>query len=190
MMLTGWHSRGYLPHLNAGQVPQMLTFRVAGSVPAGLLERLRQELRREAEVERERLLRLSIERHLDAGNGPLWLARTEIAAVIENAMLHFDGRRYSLLSWCIMPNHVHALAVPMHPHDLSDILFSWKSFSAQRSNELLDRKGAFWDPDYFDRYIRDERHLARAIEYIEMNPVKAGLCGRPEEWQWCSARRR
>jgi len=55
---------------------------------------------------------------------------------------------------------------------------------------LLRRTGAFWSADYFDRYIRTERHHAAALDHIENIPVKAGLTERAELWPWSSARRR
>ncbi|MBP6002438.1 MAG: hypothetical protein KA746_03280 [Pyrinomonadaceae bacterium] len=51
----------------------------------------------------------------------------------------------------------------------------------------MDRKGQFWAKEYFDRYIRDQRHFASTIKYIEQNPVKARLCRTPDEWPWGSA---
>ncbi|MEN6404481.1 MAG: transposase [Armatimonadia bacterium] len=96
----------------------------------------------------------------------------------------------ALIAWCVMVNHVHAIVLPHHPYDVSSILHSWKSFSAQRCNALLGRNGAFWEADYFDRVARDEGHLALAVEYVEMNPVAAGLCAEPHEWWWSSAYRR
>ena len=55
---------------------------------------------------------------------------------------------------------------------------------------LLGRSGAFWHPDYFDRYMRNEDHLAQTVQYVEQNPVKAGLAVTPAEWEWSSARLR
>jgi REP element-mobilizing transposase RayT len=114
----------------------------------------------------------------------------EVAEIVENALLHFDGQRYNMLSWCVMPNHVHAVVEPVVGHPFGPIIHSWKSFTAHRSNRVLRRTGRFWMPDYFDRYIRDENHLGAAISYVEENPVKAGLCERVEEWRWSSAYRR
>ncbi len=72
---------------------------------------------------------------------------------------------------------------------LSTIVHSWKSFTAKEANKLLKRAGTFWQPEYFDRAIRDERHLASAIWYIHANPVKAGLVARAEDWPFSSASR-
>jgi putative transposase len=71
-----------------------------------------------------------------------------------------------------------------------DQVRSWKTFTARRANARLHRRGPFWSADYFDRYIRGDRHYDIALNYIEHNPVKAGLVSRPERWRWSSARRR
>lgn len=71
---------------------------------------------------------------------------------------------------------------------LSEIVGSWKSFTAKQANRIIGQSGTFWHADYFDRYMRDEGHLARTIGYVENNPVKAGLVADAAEWPWSSAR--
>ena len=183
----GWHSRGYLPHFNGGEIAQTVTFRLHGSLPQELVARTRQELRRLPPDEAAAELRQRLEEYLDHGHEPTWLSRPEVAGLVQDAMLHFDGQRYRLLAWAIMSNHVHAMLMPMAPRDLSDILFSWRSYTANQANKLLERRGAFWDRDYFDRFVRNEQHPANAMAYIEMNPVRAGLCASPELWRFGSA---
>jgi putative transposase len=63
----------------------------------------------------------------------------------------------------------------------------WKSFSARQINAYLEHSGSVWAPDYFDRFMRDEQHFETTKAYVEMNPVKAGLCARSEEWRFSSA---
>ena len=93
-----------------------------------------------------------------------------------------------ILAYCLMPNHVHVILVPSTTVSLSSIMHSIKSFSAKEANRILGRQGRFWNNDYFDRFIRDEAHFNRTVEYIEMNPVKARLCSKPEDWPYGSAR--
>ena len=71
---------------------------------------------------------------------------------------------------------------------LSDVVQSWKSFTAKKANRVLKRSGRLWVEDYFDRYVRDEIHLSAAMSYIERNPVDAGLVRRAQEWRWGSVR--
>ena len=119
--------------------------------------------------------------------GARYLQAPEIAAMVETALYHFDGERYQLLAWVIMPNHVHLLLTPDARHSLGEIMRSLKSYTAHEANRLLGRTGKFWFEDYFDRYIRDADHYATVVRYIENNPVKAGLCSAPEEWRYGSA---
>jgi hypothetical protein len=72
-------------------------------------------------------------------------------------------------------------------YSLSQILHSWKSFTAKKANTLLRRQGVFWQEEYFDRLIRDQKHFETAIFYIENNPLIAGLCQSPADWYYSSA---
>lgn len=130
---------------------------------------------------------LQVDQELDAGLGACWLRNGEIAALTQETLLHFDGERYRLLAWCIMPNHVHVVAEMLTGHSMSNIVKSWKSFISRQANAHLGRAGAFWEPDYFDRYMRNEDHLMRTIKYVENNPVKAGLVVKATDWPWGSA---
>jgi REP element-mobilizing transposase RayT len=132
-------------------------------------------------------LRKRIEDYLDRGKGKLWLRNPQIADRVQDALLFFDGERYRLRAWVVMPNHVHALLTPMDGWDLGSILHSWKSFTASQCNKLLGLHGNFWQSDFFDRYVRDEKHYYNAIDYIHDNPVKVRLCKNPEDWPWSSA---
>jgi len=176
----GWHSRGYLPHFDSPETVQFLTFRLADSLPRAVRIAMRY---REDEVHR-------IDRELDVGLGACWLARPEIASLVEDSLLHFDDERYRMLAWCLMPNHVHVIVEMLHGHSLSNIVHDWKSFTAHQANARLGRSGSFWHADYFDRYTRNEEHLVQTIAYVEQNPVKAGLVSEPCDWTWSSARLR
>ncbi len=92
----GWHSRGYLPHLDAGDVVQMVTFRLADSFPQEILALWADELAHlsqdEAATERHR----RIERYIDHGVGACWLRDKRIASLVQDALLYFDGDRYRL----------------------------------------------------------------------------------------------
>ena len=119
-----------------------------------------------------------------------WLRNPEIAAIVQEALLHFDGERYRLIAWCVMPNHVHAIVEVLDSHPLRTIVKSWKSFTSRQANTLLGRTGPFWEVDYFDRYMRSEGHMLQTVEYVESNPVKAGLVDDPTAWPWSSAKAR
>jgi putative DNA methylase len=181
----GWHSRGYLPHFDAGEIFQSITFRLFDSMPQTLLEKWTRELANEKDSEDQ--LRYRIEAYLDSGYGACFLSDDRIADLMQSALLYFDGERYRLSAWAIMPNHVHLLAAPCFGYSLSSIMHSLKSFTAQQANKILARKGRFWFEDYFDRYIRNARHFENALGYIESNPVRAGLVKSAADWPFGSA---
>jgi len=183
----GWYTRGYLPHFDGDEILQFVTFRLYDPLPKNLIERWRTELLREETGEIEIALRKRIEEYLDQGHGNCYLWRKEIAKIMQNALIFLNGGKYHLISWVIMPNHVHFLARILPSHSLSSIMKSLKGFTAREANKMLGRKGAFWQEDYFDRYIRNERHYLATIAYIENNPVKAKLCEKKEDWIFGSA---
>jgi REP element-mobilizing transposase RayT len=187
MTLSTWHSRGYLPHWEAGEVAQSMIFRLADSLPRIALERLHDDLKRMPENDQTMKRRIRIEEALDQGRGSAVLSNPDIGEIVETALLHFDVQRYRLHAWCVMPNHVHALITPLADWTLSAITHSWKSFTSKKANALLGKQGAFWAPEYYDRAIRDNAHYTTAVDYIAKNPVKAKLCARPEDWRFSSA---
>ena len=193
-----WRSRGYLPHFDQPGLIQAITFRLHDSMPADLVVEWKRELKivegglagRDAGAPREAELRRRIAKYEDAGHGECWLRDPRIAALVEGALLRFDGQRYRLIAWCVMPNHVHALIETWDRWPLAGVLHSWKSYTANEANKLLDRTGTFWFREYHDRFIRDENHFAKAVEYIAQNPVQAGLAKVAEDWIWSGASRR
>jgi REP element-mobilizing transposase RayT len=125
-----------------------------------------------------------IEEYLDKASEVCLLKEPRIAGIVSNALRHFNEQRYHLHAWTIMPNHVHALLFPFDTNGLSSIIHSWKSYTATQANLVLERKGRFWDHEYFDRVIRSARHFEFTTRYILNNPVKAGLCNEPHQWPW------
>ena len=188
----GWYSRGYLPHRDEVGLIQSLTFRLADSLPQEKLRQLDRELALEPMPVRDVERRKRMEGWLDAGLGCCALAHPRMAETMEDALLRFDGERYRLLAWCIMPNHVHTLIEPSAP--LPEIVKSWKSFTGRWALPQGAALGfrtpgkSFWMREVWDRFIRDDTHLRRTIDYIHQNPVKAGLCASPTAWAWSSAR--
>jgi REP element-mobilizing transposase RayT len=163
----------------------MITFRLHDALPVSRRVEWEALLNIPDDVTR----REKVELYLDAGYGSCALRDARIARLVENALLHFDGQRYRLLAWVVMPNHVHVLVETFPAHPLAEVTHSWKSFTAKQANAILRCSGAFWQAESFDRFIRDEQHLANAVQYIHYNPVKAGLVQRPEEWRYSSARK-
>jgi len=181
----GWYSRNYLPHFDGPNTFQSITFRLYDAMPQEVLSRWESDMRAGLITDAGR--RRNIDNYMDAGHGKCWLRRPEIARIVEDALLHFDGERYRLLVWCIMPNHVHVLIETCKGYPLNKVVTSWKSFSAKQANGLLGRQGRFWQREYFDRYVRDGEHYRQLVFYIENNPVKAGLVKKAVDWRFGSA---
>lgn len=180
--VKNWYSRGYLPHLDHPGLIQFITFRLADALPAEVIARLRLCAPDGAHYAE------AVQEHLNAGHGECLLRLPAHARIVQDALLHFDGQRYRLLAWVLMPNHVHVLVETQPAHSMSAIVHSWKSFTAKAINQALERQGTLWQREYFDRYIRDERHLQAVIDYIDNNPVKAGLVQLASDWRFGSAR--
>jgi REP element-mobilizing transposase RayT len=177
----GWHERGYIPHLDGEEFMQFVTFRLADSMPQEVLERWRNETHSDA------AFRKRVEEYLGSGYGECWLKRREVAAIVREALKFHEGKKYELRSWVIMPNHGHVLFAPFPKIHLPDVMHSIKSYTAHEANKIIGRTGQFWQEESFDRYIRNAKHYGAVVRYIENNPVKAGLCGSPEEWEFSSA---
>jgi REP element-mobilizing transposase RayT len=178
----GWYTRGYLPHFDKPGTLQMVTFRLRDSMPANL----RHEWQHLLAIEDERERRVELEAYLDRGRGECVLKRPDIAAAVEEVLLKFDGQRYRMTAWVIMPNHVHAI-VELWELPLGRLLKAWKGTSSKIINGILNRSGSRWQEEYWDRFMRDIGHFHKAKHYVEWNPVKAGLVSRPEDWPFSSA---
>ena len=200
----GWHERGYLPHCDKPGLIQFVTFRLWDSMPASrrgeweyLLAISRSNAPRSVAQDEtphsgarsiaSREQRIKLENYLDRGLGECFLRDLRIAALTESAMLHHHGQRLKMLAWVVMPNHVHAL-IEVGRVPLSKVVQNWKSIVAVEANKLLGRTGRFWQPEYWDHYMRDAEQTLKAVRYIENNPVKAKLCRGPEDWPFSSAR--
>jgi REP element-mobilizing transposase RayT len=182
--MTGEFYRRNLPHWQPERSTIFLTWRLHGSLPKGLAEHLRKFV---GEAGKQFALAEFV---LDAAaNGPLWLKDAEIAQVAERAILRGCSLgQYELRAYVVMPNHVHVLLDPLVP--IQRLTSGIKGVSARHANLKLGRTGErFWQDESFDHWIRNEGQLVRAKAYIENNPVKAGLCARPEDWRWSSAKK-
>ena len=120
--------------------------------------------------------------------GPLYLRRLDAADMMVEAIQYHERelRHYELHAFAIMPNHVHLLVTPAIA--LPKLTKTLKSITAKRANEMLARTGTtFWQEESYDRLARDRREFDRIRFYIENNPVRAGLVGKPEDYRWSSA---
>jgi len=113
--------------------------------------------------------------HLDRGYGECVLKRPSLAGIVVEGLLHFDGDRYELSDFVVMPNHVHVLAGLLGDTDVVTQCCSWKKNMALRINRALDRRGRFWHQESFDHLVRSAEQFESLRQYVAENPKKAGL---------------
>jgi len=182
-----WHSRGYLPHLDQSGLVQHLTVHLADSLPSHVIARMEAQVALLSEVEQIGARRKRIHEMLDSGLGACVLRQERCARIVVEALHFGDGTRYRLLAWVVMPNHLHVLIEQLTGWTLARVVQGWKRHTTREINRALAGSGQLWQREYWDRFIRDERHYRRVVEYIHDNPVKAGLVAKPQEWPWSSA---
>jgi type I restriction enzyme R subunit len=108
-----------------------------------------------------------IENWLDAGQGECALRKPECARIVEGALCYFDGERYDLGEFVVAANHVHVLVSCCQGNELSDIIHSWKSYSATQINRMFGRSGSFWQKEYYDHIVRSAHAAYRMEQYIQ-----------------------
>lgn len=91
-------------------------------------------------------------------------------------------------AWCLMPDHIHLLAIPEQEESLAKAMGSASLVYTQQQNLKQQRSGRLWQNRYFSCVVGTDDYLLAAARYIELNPVRAGKVRRPEEWPWSSAR--
>ena len=215
----GIFRRRHLPHWDVEGHPFFITGCLKGSIPAAGLSRMRRyqsELddrprpkdmsESEWETRKQKLLFAFVDELLDRQSPVEHLRDDRQAEIVQNALLHFAGERYTLLAFVVMPSHHHWLFLPDEtwaveavqrsiragrrktPREI--ISHSIQSYTATMCNRVRGETGEYWQSETFDHWVRDDAEAQRIIEYIENNPVKAGLAEKPEEWPFSSARHR
>jgi REP element-mobilizing transposase RayT len=126
-----------------------------------------------------------------------YLAKAEVADIVKEQLHRFDGELYEILAYSIMPNHFHFVfdtGVQVWPKGLdfdeneyiqvTDIMKKIKGASAYYANQVLGRKGEFWQAESWDRWMRNEKELDNWIDYTLLNPVNAGLVKNWQDWPY------
>lgn len=192
-----------LPHWSQAGAVCFITWRTFDSIPAPVLRQWldergqylrrhgidpsaadwRGQLNRLAPRIRNEFYRTFSDRwndHLDACHGACVLRRPELSCIVADSLLHFDGQRYDLTDFVVMPNHVHVLVAFPDEESLLKQCESWKHFTATQINRRLGQKGRFWQQDGFDHLVRSQEQFDYLRRYIADNPRRAGL--RPGEF--------
>lgn len=188
-----------LPHWNMPEAVYNVTFRLADSIPQFRLEQLKkdriawqktygnQQLCKELIKEYYRLFHRRVDEWLDAGYGSCILRYQNLRRFLSEAFAYYDGQRYRLGAWCIMPNHVHVLLRLLNDFTLSEVMHNWKSYSAHQINKALQKKGQIWQHESYDHIVRNKESLRQIERYILNNPVKAKL--KLGEYEICSEKK-
>ena len=198
--ISNWHNRGYMPHYDAIGKYQIITYRLADSLPQEILKNIIDKY----SEEKKGLRRKEIELQIDKGYGSCLLKYPHCAKIIIENWKYFDKKRYDLISYVVMPNHVHLL-IKTKTFEIGYLVKSWKSYTAKAirkyfaslsnadyqsalpvTSSILQTGTPFWQREYWDRFIRDEKHFNYAINYIHENPVKAGLVKNSQQWLYSS----
>ncbi|MDP1586295.1 MAG: transposase [Prosthecobacter sp.] len=194
-------SHCHLPHWDQANATYFITWRTADSIPREIwllahdinpaakdwrfdLEMLDQEARDDF-----RQFARALEKELDACHGDCPLKTPHLATIVADSLHHFDGTRYTLGDYVIMPNHVHLLVGGLQRQAMLKQVESWKKWTAIQINESLNRRGRFWQDESFDHLVRNESFFfGKFRAYIAKNPVTARL--KPHEfilWQRTSS---
>jgi type I restriction enzyme R subunit len=112
---------------------------------------------------------------LDRGHGSCVLRDPRCATVVRDSLLHFNGDRYQMHSFVIMPNHLHLLVTFPDRDAMLSQCESWKRFTGTQLNRLLGTTGRFWQQDAFDHLVRHQAQYHRLLRYLAENPMKARL---------------
>ena len=91
----------------------------------------------------------------------------------------------TVCAYCLMPNHIHAVVIPRDASGLARHFRALHSIYAKYINASHGWKGHLWQERFYSS-VMDEVHTLCALRYVEMNPVRAGLCDRPDQWRWSS----
>lgn len=178
------HNR--LPHWQQAGASYFVTWRLADSLPKALLDQHYHEREQwlrshpepwdeATEAEYHQRFSARMDAWLDEGHGSCLLRDSRCSEIVSQALRHFDGERVAMISFVVMPNHVHGLFTLNQAWKLEELIHSWKRHTANEINRMHGESGALWMKDYFDRLIRDPSHLNNCIRYIRNNPNKARL---------------
>lgn len=172
---------GDLPHWHQDSKLQFVTFRLADSLPQSKIAELKQIMDQftakyprpwDEGIQKDYWNKIGpVEnRLLDRGYGSCILKDPRIRKIVSDAIFFHEGKSCHVVSFVIMPNHVHMLLQFTGDSTLMGVMHSIKSFTANKINKLLGRNGRVWKKEYFDRIIRSEAHLEYSLAYIRQNP--------------------
>ena len=162
---NGTAPRRFLPHIDLVGYYQFVTFRTHDSID-DYLKKVRNEDISSQEKE------YKIDQYIDVSTKGCYL-NGDILEYLKEFFISKDKSFYDLIAFCVIPNHVHILF--KQNDELKKIMKVLKGSTSFHINKMLERKGTFWEENYYDKVIRDEAHFHTVYEYIKNNPIKAEL---------------
>lgn len=112
---------------------------------------------------------------LDDCLGACVLRDPENAAIVSDSLMHFDGERYRMGDFVVMPNHIHLLAAFPDADTMTKQCDSWLHYTARQINLRIGRSGKLWQQEPFDHLVRSAEQYEYLRQYIADNPIKARL---------------
>ncbi len=195
--------RRNLPHIYPSGATFFVTFALKNAIPKEVLEKMKEEKdliikeielkklhkreKKEAIYKEEKRFFAKFDKVLEKyATADDFLKNPKVANIVIEKIKEYDGKKYDLLAYCIMSNHVHLLFCTANYEntDVSMTMQLIKGGSSFLCNQFLNREGNFWQKESYDHYVRNERELKNIEFYILENPVKAGLVGKWEEWEF------
>jgi len=155
----------FLPHIDLVGYYQFVTFRTHDSLD-DFIKKIRDENISSREQE------YKIDQYIDKSQKGCYL-NSEILDYLYSYFIGKDKSFYDLVAFSIMPNHVHMLF--KQNIELPKIMKQIKGATAFEINKILQRKGIFWESNYYDKVIRNETHFAQVYDYIKYNAIKVDL---------------
>ena len=187
----------FRPHWSQAGAVVFITFRTHDSIPRAVLQKWEREkqawLRRRGHsdtdhwsviipklpekdrVDFQKEFHRCREDFLDTCHGRCLLRRPELAQIVADALLHFDGERYRMGDFIVMPTHVHLLAAFATTEAMARQCDSWLHYTAFQINRTIGERDKFWQQEPFDHLVRSLEQYEYLLQYIAYNPRKARL---------------
>lgn len=187
----GWYFHTPKPEPEIPYDVQLISLRLADALPPKALEQMNVDARMVQPAERVLFKRQRTQVILNAQHGCCALHNPKLARAVLDVLEDQHAKKYKLIAWCILPNQLHVLIEPCFP--VGRIIQDWRVLTtrwALQHNEALGlglNGKRLWLKRCQDRYIPDNKQLAKALETLHQSPVEAGLCEQPEDWCWSSA---
>jgi putative transposase len=185
------------PHWSQAGAAVFITFRTRDSIPRAVIERWDREKQQwlqlrgrdsgahwsviipalpdKERADFQKTFQRTREAFLDSGHGRCLLKRPELTTIVADSLLHFDGQRYRMGDFVVMPNHVHLLVVFSTAEAMKEQCDSWLHYTTSRINQAIGETGKFFQQEPFDHLVRSPEQYDYLRQYIADNPHKAGL---------------